>query len=96
MNFTAIIDRPLSEQEQAWARDALVVQNASNLSGVAHAFAELQSAMVTAGLDTEARANHPASKLYACKIADLVGLSYWYDSAAEQAAKGLIEQPQAA
>lgn len=100
MNSTELQSTPArAEQDRAWAQDALAVQNACNLGGVAHSFTELQSAMAAAGLDTEARANHPATRLYACKIADLAGLNYWYDGAAERAAKELIapvSQPVAA
>lgn len=93
MNSTTFHPLPLDEQERAWAQDALRVQNASNLSGVAHSFAEMLSAMVAAGLDTEARANHPATRLYVCKIADLAGLNYWFDGAAERAVKNLAQAP---
>ena len=91
MNLTTLLSLPLDEQQRAWAQDALLVQNASNISGVAHSFAEMQSAMAAAGLDTEARASHPATRLYACKIADLAGLNYWFDGAAERAARELLQ-----
>lgn len=49
-------------------QDALTVQDACNLSGVVHAFAEILTRMEG---DTRTRNTHPISKLFADKIADL-------------------------
>jgi len=85
-----------SIQDQAhWCRDALAVQNASNISGVAHSYADLCVAMRQAGLGTSAICDHPASQLYAAKVADLTGLNYHFPSAAEAKANALIRQAEA-
>jgi hypothetical protein len=86
---------PITEQA-AWCRDALAVQNACNLSGVAHSWADLCVAMHRSGLSTTAQADHPACILYAAKTADLCGLHYHYPAAAEAAANELIQQAEAA
>jgi hypothetical protein len=43
---------------------------------VAHSFADLCVAMHQAGLGTGAICDHPASQLYAAKVADLTGVRY--------------------
>jgi hypothetical protein len=83
------------DQQASWCRDALSVQNACNLSGVAHSFADLCVAMHSAGLGTGAICDHPASQLYAAKVADLTGLNYHYPAAAEAKANALIRQAEA-
>lgn len=55
------------------AQDALNVQDACNLSGVAHDFARCMSDLCEHGLDTEARNKHPIAQLWADKIAHLTG-----------------------
>ena len=80
------------EDQARWCRDALAVQNAANLSGVAHSFADLCVAMHQAGLGTSAICDHPASQLYAAKVADLTGINYHYPAAAEAKANDLIRQ----
>jgi hypothetical protein len=55
------------------ATDALNVQDACNLSGVAHGFARAMGDLCDHGLDTNARNRHPISKLWADKIAHLTG-----------------------
>lgn len=86
---------PSITTEAAWCRDALAVQNACNPSGVAHSYTDLCSAMHQAGLSTVAICDHPASQLYAAKLADLCGLSYHYPSAAEAKANALIRMAEA-
>ena len=81
--------------EAAWYRDALSVQNASNPSGVAYAFAALCEQMHQAGLSTSAVADHPAAVLFAAKTADLMGLSYHYPRAAEEKAMAVIRRHEA-
>lgn len=83
------------EDQARWCRDALAVQNAANLSGVAHGFADLCVAMHQAGMGTSAICDHPASQLYAAKVADLVGLNYHYPAAAEAKANALIREAEA-
>ena len=56
------------------AQEALNVQDACNLSGVAHGFARCMSDLmdlVPSG--TDARNNHPIARLWADKIAHLTG-----------------------
>lgn len=56
------------------AKEALAVQNACNLSGVAHGFARAMSdlcSLVPSG--TDARNTHPIAVLWADKIAALTG-----------------------
>ena len=57
------------------AADALAVQDACNLSGVAHGFARAMSDLrvVTPGLGTDAWNNHHIAVLWADKIASLTG-----------------------
>ncbi len=55
------------------ARDALAVQDACNLSGVAHGFARAMSALCALDLDTDARNRHPIAIVWADKIAHLTG-----------------------
>jgi hypothetical protein len=55
------------------AREALAVQDACNLSGVAHGFARAMSDLCEHGLDTDARNHHPIAILWADKIAHLTG-----------------------
>ena len=83
------------EDQARWCRDALAVQNAANLSGVAHSYADLCVAMHQAGLGTSAICDHPASQLYAAKVADLTGINYHYPAAAEAKANALILQAEA-
>ena len=83
------------EDQARWCRDALAVQNAANLSGVAHSYADLCVAMHQAGLGTSAICDHPASQLYAAKVADMTGLNYHYPAAAEAKANALILQAEA-
>lgn len=58
-------------------QDALMVQDAANLSGVVHSFSEVVSKIWKEGLDrghgTKYVNHHPITILYADKIADLSG-----------------------
>ena len=83
------------EDQARWCRDALAVQNAANLSGVAHSFADLCVAMHRAGMSTSAICDHPASQLYSAKVADLTGINYHYPAAAEGKANALIREAEA-
>jgi len=87
--------QPSIELQARWCRDALSVQNASNISGVAHSYADLCVAMHQAGLGTGAICDHPASQLYAAKVADLTGINYHFPAAAEAKANALIRQAEA-
>ncbi len=60
-------------------RDALLAQDAVNLSGVVHSWAAVLSKMVHNGADTKAKNTHPISILYACKVADMTGLGIYND-----------------
>lgn len=63
--------------EQA-AKDALLVQDACNLSGVLHSFSQameaINAAMRDAGEGTDWRNNHPIVRLYVDKLASLCGM----------------------
>lgn len=56
---------------QKWARDALLVQNAVNSSGIVHSLSRFMHELVEAGLDTHARNTHPIVKLFIDKLYDL-------------------------
>ena len=53
--------------------NAVAIQDACNLSGVVHSFAEAMSALCAEGLDTESRNRHPIAVLFSSKIASLTG-----------------------
>ena len=55
------------------AREALLVQDACNLSGVAHGFARAMGALSDMDLNTETKNTHPIAILWADKIAHLTG-----------------------
>ncbi|MDP2607245.1 MAG: hypothetical protein Q8S00_32310 [Deltaproteobacteria bacterium] len=76
------------------AREAFAVQDACNLSGVAHGFARAMADLCDLGLDTDTRNHHPIAILWADKIAHLTGtqhneMSYVFDAYAQ--VKILIE-----
>ena len=55
-------------------QDALDVQNACNLSGVAHSLFEVCRRLRASGVtDTSAVNTHPIVRMYASKIGDLTG-----------------------
>ena len=88
MDMTAL--DPMTEAR--WCTDALSVQNACNPSGVAHSFAALCEQMHGAGLSTSAICDHPAAQLYAAKLADLMGLNYYFPRAAEEQAQAIVRR----
>jgi len=55
------------------AHNAIQVQDACNLSGVAHGFARAMSALCDLGLSTDERNTHPIAIVWADKIAHLTG-----------------------
>jgi hypothetical protein len=55
------------------ANEAINVQDACNLSGVAHGFSRAMSDLCGHGLDTDARNTHPVAILWSDKIAHLTG-----------------------
>lgn len=68
----------MNEQERkaalaALAKEAIDVQDACNLSGVAHGFARAMSKLCELGLDTNARNQHPVAVMWSSKIASLTG-----------------------
>lgn len=63
-------------------RDALLLQNACNLSGVAITLTEVCDHLRTTGSDTPGIMADPAVKLIVAKLADLCGLDYVWPSAA--------------
>ena len=68
----------LNERMKRRCRDAIQVQDACNLSGIANSMGEAMSdlwAMARAlGKGTDWVNNHPISRLYASKIAHLTGM----------------------
>ena len=65
----------LAERDELrrWASEAILVQDACNLSGVVHSFSRLMAFLCAIGLDTEARNRHPIAVLFASKVASLTG-----------------------
>lgn len=84
--------QPSISQQAAWCRDALACQNACNLSGLAYSWTRQCEAMHAAGMSTDAICDHPASRLYAAKMADSCGLDYHWPLLAEVAANELIRR----
>ena len=64
-------DRPRSLQQLA--KEALDVQDACNLSGVAHGFARVMADLCHHVQNTDERNRHPIATVWANKIADLAG-----------------------
>ena len=54
-------------------QDALMIQDACNLSGVVHSWATILSEMVKDGMDTETIWHHPINILFSSKVASLTG-----------------------
>lgn len=61
--------------EKKWAKGALLVQDACNLSGVLHSFSKMLGDMHDAGLDTTQKNKHPLSILFSSKVESLTGSS---------------------
>lgn len=81
-----------SMEEARWCKDALSVQNASNISGVAHSLADLCVAMHAAGLSTTAICDHPATQLFVAKLADLSGVNYFWPASAALKAQEIADR----
>jgi len=58
-------------EEREMARDAILVQDACNLSGVVHSFSRVMSRLSHYDLDTREKNGHFLAVLYASKIASL-------------------------
>lgn len=86
MDLTNLTENQLNKKLCAMA---LQVQNASNISGVAHSMAEVCSALVQCGYSTRAVAEHPAIALFANKIADMTGQTVEWPSRLEARCKEL-------
>ena len=58
------------------AQQALQVQNACNMSGIAHSFAKAMSELrvLQPQLGTDALNSHPITRLWASKVHDLAGM----------------------
>jgi len=67
------MNRYEGENARDICQDAILVQDACNLSGVAHSLAEMCSFLWKQGLETEAIKKHPAVILVVDKMNDLVG-----------------------
>lgn len=64
----------LAERVSRMYADALIVQDACNLSGVVYSFARHMKTLADMGItDTDARNRHPISVLFSSKIASLTG-----------------------
>ena len=63
-----------------WCKLAIEVQDACNLSGVVHAFGRIQSEMVAQGMRTDERNQHPVTRMFVAKMADLAGIEYTFPS----------------
>ena len=70
---------------EALAREALAVQDACNLSGVAHSFARVMSALCDRVPSTDNRNKHPIAILWADKIAHLTGTQQYGIDAVQRA-----------
>lgn len=57
-----------------WAKDALQVQDASNLNGVVNSYREFLNQCIDEGLGNDHRHHHPVSVAFAYKIASLCGM----------------------
>jgi len=79
--FTVTVDtdnekdaEELAERVSRMYADAIIVQDACNLSGVVHAFSRHMETLFDMGItDTDARNRHPISVLFSSKIASLTG-----------------------
>jgi hypothetical protein len=72
---------PYVGNEKKMYADAILVQDAPNLSGIVHSWAEILSAMVQSGMDTKAIWNHPVNVMFADKVSDLTGRGNSYSEA---------------
>ncbi len=70
-NFSEGLD---VRSEAELAQEALDVQDACNLSGVAHSFARAMSRLLRLGVEHAGPGNHPVAVAYADKIAQLTRL----------------------
>lgn len=79
-DFDALGDKAKAMEEaalvQRWAREALSVQDACNLSGVVHRFSEILSEMCKLGWDTPKRNTHPVCQIWVDKLAALTRIQY--------------------
>ena len=64
-------------------RDAILVQSACNLSGVAHSLVEACQYLREIGGDSRTIERDPAIVLFVAKLADLAGLDYHYPQVSE-------------
>lgn len=79
-------------------RDAIQVQNACNLSGVALSFVkaleDIRLAVCAQGGGTDAVNRHPVVQMYVCKLHDLAGMGFSdleaYNSAYAACEKGAL------
>ncbi len=56
------------------AKDALAIQDACNLSGVLHAWADMQRSILDLGLSAEDTRRHPVNVLLLSKVLSLTGM----------------------
>jgi len=73
MNETETETRTKVEDMKRMYTDAILVQDACNISGVVFSFARHMQKLCDMGLDTEAKNRHPVSILFVDKLADLTG-----------------------
>lgn len=70
----------MARTRQELAREALQIQNACNLGGLAHSFPEVMDAIGClpdgSGNGTDRKNRHPITRLWIAKMSDLSGLQY--------------------
>ena len=72
VNWTNIKEEDRPDYEVNWAKDAIEVQDASNLVGVVNSFIEMLRVMrIGFMMDEKEVRNHPAVILFSDKIADM-------------------------
>lgn len=64
----------MSEELKELAKEALAVQDACNLSGVAQSFARAMSKLRKLGFDTDGCNHHAITRLYLDKLCSLAGM----------------------
>jgi hypothetical protein len=84
--------QPSIALQAAWCRDALACQNACNITALTYSWNKQCEAMQGQGLSTNAICDHPATRLYSAKMADLAGLNYRWPIDAEAAANAIIRR----
>lgn len=82
--------------EKELAKEATEIQNACNLSGVAHALSRAITKIhgIYGDRGTDFINHHPIVQLYVAKLADLCGIDYTWPRAADEEIYNIIHQKQ--